>query len=61
MFSIEYHRGRGNAVADTLSCVTPKLDAEVVKSILDGVTVGTIRRADTHDPAVAEANEMIHK
>ena len=61
MFSIEYQKERDNAVADALSCVTSKLDAEVVKSILDGVTIGTIGRADTHDPAVAEANERIHK
>ena len=38
-----------------------KLDAETVKSILDGVTVGTIGRADAHDPAVVDADEEIHK
>ena len=31
------------------------------KSILDGVTVGTTKRADAHDPAVANADEEIHK
>ena len=61
MFSIEYQKGRDNAVADALNHVTSKLEAEVVKSILDGVTTGTIGRADTHDPTVAEANERIHK
>ena len=60
-FSIKYQKGRDNAVADALSHVTSKLDAEVVKSILDGVTIGTIGRADTHDLAVAEANERILK
>ena len=43
-FSIKYQKGRDNAVADSLSHVMSKLDAEVVKSILDGVTVGTIGR-----------------
>ena len=32
-----------------------------MKSILDEVTVGTIGRADAHNPAVAEADEEIHK
>ena len=32
-----------------------------MKSIMDRVTVGIIGRADAHDPAVAEANEKIHK
>ena len=35
--------------------------AEAVKFILDGVTIGTAGRADTHDLVVAEANESIHK
>ena len=60
-FSIEYQKGRDNAVADSLSCVVSKLDAEVMKSILDGVTIGTVRRSDAHDPMVAEADERIHK
>ena len=38
-----------------------KLDVETMKSFLDGVTVGTIGRADAHDPVVAEADEEIHK
>ena len=60
-FSIEYQKGRDNPVADTLSLVTSKLNTEAVKSILDGVTVGTIGRADTLGLVVADANEWIHK
>ena len=41
-FSIEYQKGRGNAVADTLSHVVSKLNTEAVKSILDGVTKGPL-------------------
>ena len=58
-FSIEYQKGRDNAVADALSQITSKLDVETVKSILDGVTVWIIGRADAHDPVVAEADEKI--
>ena len=35
--------------------------AETVKSILDGVTVGTTKRADAHDLVVAKADEELHK
>ena len=38
-----------------------KLDAEIMKSILDGVTMGMTKRADAQDPAVAKADEDIHR
>ena len=59
-FSIEYQKGRDNAATDALSCVTLKLDAVTVKSILDGVTVGMTKRADAHHLAVAAADKEIH-
>ena len=37
--SIEYQKGRDNVATDTLSQVTSKLDAEIMKSILDGITM----------------------
>ena len=61
MCSIKYQRGWDNVVADTLSRVSLKPDAETMKSILDGVTIGTMERADAQDPAVAKADEEIHK
>ena len=60
-FSIEYQKGRDNAVADALSCVASKLNAEAVKFILDRVTTGTTPRADAYDPTVAKADEKIHQ
>ena len=60
-FSIEYQKGWDNGTVDALSQVTSKLDAETVKSILDGVTVGMTERADAHNPVVAGADEEIHK
>ena len=56
-FSIEYQKGKDNAVADALIHVTSKLNAEAVRSILDTVTIETAGRADTHGLMVAEANE----
>ena len=61
LFSFEYQKGRDNVATDALSQVTLKLDAEIMKSILDGVTVGMTKKADTQDPAVAKADEDIHK
>ena len=51
-FSIEYQKGRDNTVADVLSHV---------KSILDGVTIGTAGRADAYDLTVAKMDERIHQ
>ena len=59
--SIKYQKGWGNAAADALSQVTSKLYAEIMKSILDGVTIGMTERMDTQDPVVAKADEEIHK
>ena len=47
--------------ADTLSLFTLTLDAEIVNSILDGITVGMTKNADAQDPVVAKADEDIHK
>ena len=46
---------------DALSHIASKLNAEIVKSILDGVTVGTAGRGDIYDPMVIEADESIHE
>ena len=61
MFSIEYQKGCDNAATDNLSWVTLMLDAETIKSILDGVTMGMMERADAHDLAVVKVDGKIHK
>ena len=50
-----------NVAADTLIQVTSKLDAGIMKSILNGVTTAITDRADTQDPVVAKVDEDIHK
>ena len=60
-FSIEYQMGHDNVAANVLHHITSKLDAEVVKSILDSVAVGTTEWADAYDPSVAQSDEEIHK
>ena len=61
MFSIKYQKGWDNVAADALSWVTSQLDAETMKSFLDGVAVGTTERADAQDLVVDEADGGIHK
>ena len=56
-FSSEYQKGCDNVATDASSHVTSKLDADPVKSNLDGVTVGTTGRADSHDLVVVQADE----
>ena len=53
MFSIKYQKGCENGATDALSHVTLKLNAETMKSILDGVNMGTTKRADAHAPVLA--------
>ena len=43
-FSIKYQKGCDNVAADALSHVTSKLNAETVKSILDGVALGNYQK-----------------
>ena len=38
-----------------------KAECRTVKSILDGVTMGTAGRPDAHDPMVGEANGGVHQ
>ena len=47
--------------ADILSWVTTWLDLETVKSILDGVTLGTMCWAEIHDPAMVEGNQHLEQ
>ena len=51
----------GNAATDALSQVTSRLDAETMKSILDGITVEMTERPGAQDPAVTKTDEGICK
>ena len=60
-FSIEYQKGCDNPVADVLSRITTRLNAKMVKPILNGVSMGAAWWAGTHDPLVIKAGEEIDK
>ena len=48
-------------VVDILSQVTTRLDPETVKSILNGVTLGTVHQAKVHDLAMGEGNQCLEQ
>ena len=58
---LEYQKGRDNMVVDVLSLVTTWLNPEVVKSILNGVTLGMAHHAKVHNPAMVEGNQHLEQ
>ena len=60
-FELEYQKGHDNPVVDTLSWVTTQLDPDLVKSILNRVTLGTAHHAKVNDPAVVEGDYCLEQ
>ena len=51
-FKLEYQKGHDNTVADALSQVTTHLDPDTLRSILNGVALGSSHWAKVHDLAI---------
>ena len=60
-FELEYQKGCDNTVVDALSWVTTQLDPDTVRSILNGVTLGTVHRAKVHNPAIVEGDHHLEQ
>ena len=60
-FQLEYQKGHNNTIADLLSQITTCLDPDMVRSILDGVTLGAAHRVESHHPTVVEGGHGIEK
>ena len=60
-FGLEYQKGHDNTVADVLSWVTTHLDPDMVKSILNGVTLGSAHWAKVHDPTIVEGDHSLEQ
>ena len=56
-FKSEYQKGHDNMVAKKLSWFTTQLDSEIVKSILNRITLGAVHWAQIHDPAMVECDQ----
>ena len=60
-FQLEYQKGCDNTVADVLSQITTCLNPDMVRSVLDGITLGATQRAESHDPTVVEGDHGVEK
>ena len=60
-FELEYQKGCDNTVADVLSWVTTWLDPDTVKSILNGVAMGSAHQAKVHNPTIVEGDHHLEQ
>ena len=60
-FQLEYQKGYNNTIVDVLSQITTRLNPDMVRSILDGITIGTVHRAESHNPTVVEGDHGLEK
>ena len=60
-FQLEYQKGWDNTVADALSQITTHLSPKAVPSVLDGMTLGMVHRAEAQHPSVQEGDHDIEK
>ena len=60
-FELEYLKGCDNTVVDVLSQITTWLNLDMVKSILDGVTMGVAHWAEVHDPGIIEGDHWLEQ
>ena len=61
-FKLEYQKKEwDNTVADVLSWVTTHLDPDMVRLILDGVTLGAAHQAEVHDSTIIEGDHDLEQ
>ena len=60
-FQLEYQKGHDKTVADVLSQVTTHLDPDMVRLILDGVTLGAAHQVEVHDPTIIEGDHGLEQ
>ena len=60
-FWLEYQKEHDNTVADIRSSVITQLDWEIVKTILDGVTLETAHQTKIHNPAMVEGDQCLEQ
>ena len=60
-FQLEYQKGCDNTVADVLSQISTHLDPDMVRSILDRVTLAAAHRAEVHDPVIIKGDHGLEQ
>ena len=58
-FQLEYQKGCDNTVADVLSWVTTHLNPDMVRSILNGVTLWAAHQTEVHDHAIIKGDHVL--
>ena len=58
-FQLEYQKVCDNTVADALSWVTTHLDPDMMRSILNRVTLGVVHQAEVHNPAIVKGHHSL--
>ena len=58
---MEYPKGCDNSVVDVQSQIITHLDPDIVRSVLDGITLRATHRAVSHDPTVVEGDHGMEK
>ena len=48
-------------MADVMSQITTHLDPDMMKLVLDGITLGATQRVECHDPTVVEGDYGMEK
>ena len=60
-FQLEYQKGCDNTVVDVLSWVTTHLNPDMVRLILNGVTLGAAHQAEVYDPAMIKGDHGLEQ
>ena len=60
-FQLKYQKRHDNTVADVLSQITTCLNLDMVRLVLDGITLGSTQRAECQDPTVVEEDHDVKK
>ena len=58
---LEYQKGCDNTVADVLSLITTHLNPDMVRSILEGITLGVAHRVEIYDPTIVEGDHDLEQ
>ena len=60
-FQLEYQKGCDNTMADVLSQITTHLNPDMVRSVLNRITLGAAHWAEVHDLTVAEGDHDLEQ
>ena len=60
-FQLEYQKGCDNTVTDVLSWVTTCLNPDMVRLILNGITLGAAHQAKVHNPTIIKGDHSVEQ